>query len=44
MAEFVSKNIYFEFDGKVKKQISGSAIGSKFAPPYTFIFMDQVAT
>ena len=42
MAEFVSKNIYFEFDGKVKKQISGSAISTKFSPSYACRFMDQV--
>ena len=35
MAEFVLKNNYFEFDSKVKKQISGTAIGTKFAPPHT---------
>ena len=44
MAEFVLKKNYFEFNGKVKKQISGTAIGTKFAPPYACIFMDQVET
>ena len=44
MAEFVLKNNYSEFNGKVKKQISGTAIGTKFAPPYACIFMDQVET
>ena len=44
MAEFVLKNDYFEFNGKVKKQILGNAIGTKFAPPYACIFMDQVET
>ena len=44
MAEFVLKNNYFEFNGKVKQQLSGTAIGAKFAPPYTCIFMDQVET
>ena len=44
IAEFVLKNNYFEFNGKVKKQISGTAIGTKFAPPYAYIFMDQVET
>ena len=42
MAEFALKNNYFEFDSKVKKQISGSAIKAKLGPPYTFIFMDKV--
>ena len=42
MAEFVLKNNYLEFDSKVKKQISGTAIGTKSAPPYACIFMDKV--
>ena len=42
MAEFVFKNNYFEFDSEVKKQISGTAIGTKFASPYACIFMDKV--
>ena len=44
MAKFVLKNNYFEFNGKVKQQISGTAIGTKFAPPYACIFMDEVET
>ena len=39
IAEFVLKNNYFEFDSKVKKQISRTAIGTKFAPPYPCIFI-----
>ena len=42
MAEFVLKNNYFEFNSKIKKQISGTAIGTKFAPAYACIFMDKV--
>ena len=42
MTEFALKNNYFEFDSKVKKQISGTAIGTKFPPPYACIFMDKV--
>ena len=42
MAEFVLKNNYFKFNGKVKQQISGTAIGTKFAPTYACVFMDQV--
>ena len=38
------KNNYFKFTGKVKKQISGTAIGTKFATPYACIFMEQVET
>ena len=34
MAEFVLKNNYFEFNSSFKHQISGAAIGTKFAPPY----------
>ena len=34
MARFVLENNYFEFNGDTKKQISGTAIGTKFAPPY----------
>ena len=42
MAEFVLKNNYFEFDSKVKKQISVTAIRTRFAPPYACIFMEKV--
>ena len=35
MAEFVLKNNYFKFGNKIKQQISRTAIGTKFAPPYT---------
>ena len=40
MAEFVLKNNYCEFNSTVKHQISGTAIGTKFAPLYACIFMD----
>ena len=42
MASFVLKNNIFEFNGKVKQQISGTAIGTKFAPAYACIFMDKI--
>ena len=42
MAEFVLKNNYFDFNGQVKQKISGAAIGTKFAPIYTCIFMDDI--
>ena len=42
MAEFVLKNNYFEFTGKVKKQFSGTAIETKFAPTYASICMDKL--
>ena len=44
MAKFVLKNNYFKFNGKVKQQISGAAIGTKSTPPYTCIFVDKVET
>ena len=37
IAEFVLKNNYFEFNGKVKKQISGTVIGTKFGSPYLYL-------
>ena len=42
MADFVLKNNLFEFDSKFYKQISGTAIGTKFAPPCACIFMDHI--
>ena len=44
MAEFVLKNNFFEFDTNVYQQISGTAIGTKFAPLYACIFMSQLET
>ena len=44
MDELVLKINYFELNGKVKKQTLGTAIGTKFAPPYACIFMDQDET
>ena len=44
MADFVLKNNYFEFGTEKKHQISGTAIGTKFPPPYACIFMDRVET
>ena len=38
MADFVLKNNLFEFDSQFYKQISGTAIGTKFAPPYVFLW------
>ena len=35
---------YSEVNGEVKHQISGTAIGTEFAPTYAFIFMDQRGT
>ena len=44
MAEFALKNNIFEFNGKVKQQVVGTAIGTKFASPYACIYMDEVET
>ena len=44
MARFVLENNYFKFNGDVKKQISGTAIGTKFALTYVCIFMDDLET
>ena len=44
MVGFVLKNNFFEFNGEVKWQKSGTAIGTKFALPYACIFMDEVET
>ena len=42
MAEFVLKNNLFEFNNKMFQQISGTAIGTNFAPAYACIYMDRV--
>ena len=42
MTEFVLKNNYFEFDRSVYQQVSGTAIGTNFTPPYACIFMDHL--
>ena len=38
------KDNLFEFDCKFYQQISATAIGTKFAPPYAYTFMDYVET
>ena len=44
MAEFALTSNYFEFGQKVFHQNSGTAVGTKFAPPYACIFMDKFET
>ena len=39
LAEVVLKNNIFEFDENTFKQKRGTAVGTKFAPPYTILFM-----
>ena len=41
MTEFVLRNNYFEFNGKVKQQISGTVIGTKCDPNYACIYIDE---
>ena len=41
LAEFVLENNFFEFNNEIKQQISGIAIGTKFAPPNACIYMDK---
>ena len=42
MTEFILKNNFFEFKTKIIQQISGTVIGTKFAPPYACLFMDRI--
>ena len=44
LAEFILKNNFFQFNNEIKQQISGTAFGTKFAPPYSCIFMDKTDT
>ena len=42
MANFVLKKNYFEFNGKVKKQLLGTATGTNFSPTYASVFMNKL--
>ena len=42
LAECVLKNDIFEHDKSAFKQLKGTAIRTKMAPPYTIIFMDSL--
>ena len=44
MAQHVLKNNFFELNNDVFQQISGTANGTKFTPPYACIIMDQIKT
>ena len=44
MAKFFLKNNSLGFNSKTKQQTSGTAIGTKFGPPYACISMDMVET
>ena len=39
LAEILLKNNIFQFSQKTLKQVRGTAIGTKFTPPYAIIFM-----
>ena len=42
LAECVLKNNIFEHNTKFFKQVRGTAIGTKMAPPYAIIYMDEL--
>ena len=42
LAELVLKNNIFNFNEKTLKQKRGTAIGTKFAPPYNILFMAEL--
>ena len=37
-------NNFFEFNNEIKQQIFGTAIRTKFAPPFACIYMDKTET
>ena len=39
-----SKTTFFESNGSVKQHVSGMSIGTKCAPNYAFIYMDEAET
>ena len=42
LAEVVLKNNIFKYSKKIFKQKRGTAIGTKFAPPYSILFMAEL--
>ena len=42
LAEIVLKNNIFEFDEKIYRQLRGTAIGTKMAPPYAILFLAEL--
>ena len=44
MPVFILKNHLFEFDSKFYKQRSGTAIATKFAPPYVCTLINHTET
>ena len=41
MGKLVLQNNYFEFNRETEQKISGTAVGTKFAPLHECIFLDQ---
>ena len=44
LVSFVLKSNFLEFHDKVKQQISGTAMFTKFAPPYACIYIYKTET
>ena len=44
MAEFVLNKNFVEFNSKIKQQVSGTAISTRFAPLYECLFMAKFET
>ena len=44
MAQYLLKISYLKFDNDVFQKMSGTAIGTNFAPPYACIFMNKIVT
>ena len=43
MVDFVLKNNFFEFNGQIKQQSPGAAIGTQFAPPCVRLLIKKIA-
>ena len=44
MADLVLKNNCFDFNGQIKQQTCGTAIGTKFTPPYACLSIKKIET
>ena len=44
MDEYILKNSFLKFNSKTKQQISGTAIGTKFTPPFSCVLIDKMGT
>ena len=42
MVDFVLKNKFFEFNGQIKQQSPGAAIGTQFAPPCVRLLIEKI--